>query len=64
MSASTAADWRVVVTKVLGPMGAGGVVTEGDSGGYVAFRFFPHLEGNIGSSAALTSTSPLLAFFG
>jgi hypothetical protein len=64
MTASTAADWRVIVTKVLGPMGAGGVVTEGDSGGYVAFRFLQKLEGSIGSSVAITSTSPLLAFFG
>lgn len=53
---SSNADWRVCVT--------GLVDGEGDSGGYVAFRFLSRLEGNIGSSVALTSTTPVLAFFG
>ena len=56
LTASTAADWRVVVTGLIDGVG--------DSGGYVSFRFLRGLEGNIGSSVALTSTSPVLAFFG
>ena len=55
LGASTATDWRVVVTDLLD--------AEGDSGGYVAFRFLSHLTDNIGSSVALTSTSPVLAFY-
>lgn len=60
LTASTAADWRVVVTEIL-PAQTGHV--EGDSGCYVAFKFLPHLVENIGSSVALTSTTPILAFF-
>jgi hypothetical protein len=60
LTASTAADWRVVVTGIL-PQLTGNV--EGDSGGYVSFRFLPHLTENIGSSVALTSTTPILAFY-
>ena len=55
LSASTAADWRVIVTKFID--------NEGDSGGFVAFRFITRLTENIGSSIAITSTSPLLAFY-
>lgn len=60
LTASTAADWRVVVTETL-PGLTGNV--DGDSGCYVAFKFLPHLTENIGSSIALTSTTPILAFF-
>lgn len=56
LSASTAADWRVVITGLIDAVG--------DSGGYVSFRFLSQLGGgNIGSSAAITSTSPVLAFY-
>lgn len=56
LTASTAADWRVVVTGLLDAVG--------DSGGYVSFRFLSQLGGgNIGSSVAITSTSPVLAFY-
>ena len=55
LSASTATDWRVVITQNLD--------AEGDSGGYVAFRFLSRLTENIGSSVAVTSTSPVLAFY-
>lgn len=55
LTASTAADWRAVIT--------GLIDNEGDSGGAVSFRFLSRLEGNIGSSIALTSTSPVLAFY-
>lgn len=55
LTASTAADWRVIIT--------GLVDAEGDSGGYVSFRFLSRLQDNIGSSIAQTSTTPLLAFF-
>lgn len=54
LTASTNTDWRVVVTDLID--------AEGDSGGYVAFRFMSRLAENIGSSVA--STSPVLAFFG
>lgn len=56
LGASTASDYRVVVT--------GLIDNEGDSGGSVSFKFMSRLEGNIGSSVAITSTSPILAFFG
>jgi hypothetical protein len=56
VTASTATDWRVLVTEILG--------TEGDTGGEVAFKFLPKLTENIGSSVSITSTSPVLAFFG
>ena len=36
---------------------------EGDSGGYVAFKFLSRLTENIGSSIALTSTTAILAFY-
>lgn len=55
VSASTKSDYRVVITGLLD--------AEGDSGGYVRFRFMSHLTDNIGSSVALTSTSPILAFY-
>lgn len=55
LTASTASDWRVVVTDLLD--------SEGDSGGAVAFRFMSRLTENIGSSVAITSTSPILAFY-
>ena len=55
LTASTATDWRVVVTKNLG--------AEGDSGGYMAFRFLSKLTENIASSVAVTSTLPVLAFY-
>jgi len=53
LTASTATDWRVVVTQNLG--------AEGDSGGYMAFRFIGHLAGQILST--IESSSPLLAFY-
>lgn len=53
LGASTATDYRVVITQNLG--------AEGDSGGYVAFRFIGHLSGQIGST--IESSSPLLAFY-
>ena len=63
--AATAADWRVIITGIAGENGRTGLNGQvGDSGGEVTFRFFQHLEGNIGSSAAITSTTALLAFFG
>ena len=56
LTASTAADWRVIVTGLIG--------NEGDTGGEVSFRFMSRLTENTGSSVAITSTSPVLAFFG
>lgn len=56
VTGSTAADWRVIVTDLIDSVG--------DSGGYVAFRFVQSLAGNVASSVALTSTTPVLAFFG
>ena len=53
LTASTATDWRVVITQNLG--------AEGDSGGYMAFRFSGHLAGQINST--IESSSPLLAFY-
>jgi hypothetical protein len=53
---SSNADWRVVVTGI--------VDGEGDSGGYVSFRFLTQIVDQVGSSIAQTSTSPLLAYFG
>lgn len=55
LTASTAADWRVVVT--------GLIDNEGDTGGAVSFRFLQKLTENVGSSVAITSTSPILAFY-
>lgn len=56
LTASTAADWRVVITDLID--------AEGDSGGAVAFRFLTKLTESIGSSAAITSTTAILAFRG
>lgn len=56
LTASTASDWRVIVTDLIN--------AEGDSGGYVAFRFVSRVTENNGSSVAATSTSAVLAFFG
>ncbi len=53
LSASTATDWRVVIT--------GNIDNEGDSGGYCAFRFITHLAEQINSTIA--SSTPLLAFY-
>jgi hypothetical protein len=53
LTASTATDWRVLVTQNLG--------AEGDSGGYMAFRFINRLGDQINST--LLSSSPLLAFY-
>lgn len=65
LGASTAADWRVVVTGMNGVNGQTGLQGDlGDSGAQVTFRFIQDLEGDIGSSVALTSTTPVLAFFG
>lgn len=56
LTASTRADNRVLITGLIG--------TEGDTGGEVSFRFMSRIGENIGSSVAVTSTSPVLAFFG
>lgn len=61
LTASTAADWRVIVTETLEAQ-TGHVA--GDSGCYVAFKFLSKLTESIGSSVALTSTTPILAFHG
>lgn len=55
LGASTKADYRVKVTQLIG--------NEGDTGGAVAFRFLSRLTENIGSSVAVTSTTPILAFY-
>ena len=60
LTTSTSTEWRVLVTENL--FGLTGHV-EGDSGTYMAFKFLPHLTENIGSSVAITSTTPILAFF-
>lgn len=65
LGASTAADWRVVITGMNGVNGQTGLQGDlGDSGAQVTFRFIQDLEGDVGSSVALTSTTPVLAFFG
>lgn len=51
LGASTAADNRVIVTQLLD--------AEGDSGGYVAFRFMAQPRGSTSNSS-----SPWLAFYG
>ena len=56
LTASTNADWRIVLT--------GMVDGEGDSGGYMSFRFLSKQTESIGSSAVITSTTALLAFHG
>lgn len=55
LTASTATDWRVIVTKNLG--------AEGDSGGYVAFRFLTHGAEQQGSTVGQASSQALLAFY-
>lgn len=52
-TASTATDWRVVVTGI--------VDGDQDSGGYVAFRFLAETGSQINST--ILSSSPLLAFY-
>lgn len=65
LTASTAADWRVIVTGMNGENGVTGLQgTVGDTGGQVTFRFFTDPKQNGGSSVAITSTTALLAFFG
>lgn len=53
VTASTATDWRVVVT--------GLVDQPGDSGGYVSFRFISRLGEQVNST--ILSSTPLLAYF-
>jgi hypothetical protein len=54
LTASTATDWRVVITSLID--------AEGDSGGRVSFRFLPTLAEN--NNSTIPSSTPLLAFFG
>lgn len=62
LSASTAADHRVVITQNIPSVT--GISPVGDSGGFVAFRFLTALAGNIqGTSGLYNSTTPLLAFY-
>jgi hypothetical protein len=62
---SSGTDWRVMITGMNGVNGVTGLRGElGDSGAQVTVRFITQLEGNAGSSVALTSTNPVLAFFG
>ena len=53
VTASTATDWRVLVT--------GLVDGEGDSGGYVSFRFLTATGPQVNST--ILSSTPLLAFY-
>lgn len=63
LTASTAADWRVIVTGMNGVNGVEGLQGNlGDSGAQVTVRFISALEANTNSS--VPSTTPLLAFFG
>lgn len=63
VGASTAADWRVIITGVPGVNGKTGLVGEhGDSGAQVTFRFISALAENTNST--VPSSTPLLAFFG
>lgn len=55
VTASTRSDNRVAITGLIG--------NEGDTGGAVSFRFLSRLTENIGSSVAITSTTPILAFY-
>lgn len=56
LTGSTASDHRVIVT--------GLIDQQGDSGGYVTFRFLTALAGNVqGSSGFYNSTTPILAFY-
>lgn len=59
LTASTATDWRVVVTQNLHALTGHSL---GDSGCYVAFRFLTSLGEQIGSTT-IQSSSPLLAFY-
>lgn len=63
LSASTATDWRIVVTGLNGHNGVTGLAGEsGDTGGQVTFRFLPTLAEN--NNSTIPSSTPLLAFFG
>ncbi len=53
LTASTATDWRVVVTGLIDNVG--------DSGGAVSFRFIDRLGEQVNST--ILSSTPLLAFF-
>lgn len=53
LTASTATDWRVVVTGLIDNVG--------DSGGWVSFRFIDHTAEQINST--IPSSTPLLAFY-
>ena len=61
LTASTAADWRVILTQATAPVGNNGAAALGDSGGYVAFRFIGHLAGQTNST--IESSTPTLAFY-
>lgn len=56
LSASTAGDHRVVITQGFGIDGA----VQGDSGGYVAFRF---LTNSYRQGSTVLSSTPYLAFY-
>lgn len=56
LSASTAADHRVVITQAVGVDGA----AQGDSGAYVAFRF---MTNSYRQGSTISSSTPYLAFF-
>lgn len=56
LSASTAADHRVVITQ----MAVGDDVVQGDSGAYVAFRF---LTNSYRQGSTVLSSTPYLAFY-
>jgi hypothetical protein len=63
VTASTATDWRVVVTGMNGVNGQTGLQGDlGDSGAQVLFRFIPTLAEN--NNSTIPSSTPLLAFFG
>lgn len=65
VTASTATDWRVVITGMGGENGVTGLQGQiGDTGAQVTFRFISKLTEEVGSSVAITSTTPVLAFFG
>lgn len=52
---STKANYRAVITDLID--------NEGDSGGYVTFRYLSRITENVGSSIAITSTTAILAFY-
>jgi hypothetical protein len=65
LTASTAADWRVIITGVAGENGVTGLQGQvGDTGGQVTFKFLSRITENTGSSVAITSTTAVLAFHG